>query len=522
MPQPCIKILLLAILTFSPQVFIYAQTPPVIHQANTNPLGIHLARQVPREYTPGSMMEIVINIYCDAPDPNYPITAVGLYETLPPDWIFVSMRGITTEPPQIAPAQGTAGVLQFAWITPPTFPCSFAYTVQVPEDSAGVKTISGQVEYRTNGPRLVSPPEITQINGIDRTPPEITLLGDNPYVIYQGTEYREPGYKAQDNVDGNITDRVQVIGNVSINQPGEYTLTYSVRDNAGNNATATRIVRVLERETQKPTSGGTVTPPSSGGGIVVPPVIPSTRTAQPSKPTQTVETQQQTPTPNIPTQVPSQRQRPEEVTFPRPDVTAMATQKEGKPEGIASGKPLNPFEIPKEIRAGVKPPPNFERNKIPSEADLQKSARHKIATTGEKESKTTLSEGTSSASTENPANTESITTAQENKITEGEMKQTEVVATIANDENTEVLATAPIKMDTGSPETDALSFIGGVKEWWSQRSQAEQRNLIGMFILLGLLALLCLITGRTAYQGISPQPRKKLVETAQTEATSEK
>ncbi|MCX8065611.1 MAG: DUF5011 domain-containing protein, partial [Candidatus Hydrogenedentes bacterium] len=247
MMQPKLFFPIIPILVIIP-LFALPQTT-VVHEANTNPLGIRLMRQVPREYVPGGMMEVVLSIYCDAPDPNYPVTAIGLYEMLPSDWTFISMRGINTDPPSIAPSPGTTGTLQFAWIIPPPFPCSFAYTVQIPDTASGVKIISGQVEYRTNGPRLVSSPEVSEINGTDRTPPVITLLGDNPLVLVQGTPYTEPGWKAEDNADGDISGRVQTSGFVDINTPGEYTITYTVRDNAGNNATATRVVRVITRAT---------------------------------------------------------------------------------------------------------------------------------------------------------------------------------------------------------------------------------------------------------------------------------
>ncbi|MBO6145886.1 MAG: DUF5011 domain-containing protein [Bacilli bacterium] len=49
------------------------------------------------------------------------------------------------------------------------------------------------------------------------------------------------GYIARDNVDGNITSRVQISGDTGvINTPGVYYLYYEVSDNAGNTTTATK------------------------------------------------------------------------------------------------------------------------------------------------------------------------------------------------------------------------------------------------------------------------------------------
>lgn len=49
------------------------------------------------------------------------------------------------------------------------------------------------------------------------------------------------GYIARDNVDGNITGRVKITGNIGIiNEPGIYNLYYSVSDSAGNTGYATK------------------------------------------------------------------------------------------------------------------------------------------------------------------------------------------------------------------------------------------------------------------------------------------
>ena len=79
---------------------------------------------------------------------------------------------------------------------------------------------------------------------VDKTSPTLTLAGDNPAQINQGTEYTEPGYTATDNVDGNITSKVTVTGTVNTGVPGIYTITYTVKDTAGNTATTARKITV--------------------------------------------------------------------------------------------------------------------------------------------------------------------------------------------------------------------------------------------------------------------------------------
>jgi hypothetical protein len=78
---------------------------------------------------------------------------------------------------------------------------------------------------------------------IDSTPPVITLTGGNP-TIDVGTNWVELGYTAIDNIDGDITGNVVVTGTVNSSVVGEYTLTYSVSDVAGNSVQVNRIVTV--------------------------------------------------------------------------------------------------------------------------------------------------------------------------------------------------------------------------------------------------------------------------------------
>jgi hypothetical protein len=86
----------------------------------------------------------------------------------------------------------------------------------------------------------------------DSEPPVITILGSNPFtnciiqlpdtVIY--SEYNDEGATAYDAEDGDLTSAVSVSSNVDIYQTGSYHVTYSVKDKAGNEAIASRIVIV--------------------------------------------------------------------------------------------------------------------------------------------------------------------------------------------------------------------------------------------------------------------------------------
>ena len=76
--------------------------------------------------------------------------------------------------------------------------------------------------------------------------PKITLTGKKIITIYQDQKYKEPGYKATDPKDGNITNKVKIKGNIQ-NQTGTYELIYTVTNSKGEIANAHRFIKVIER-----------------------------------------------------------------------------------------------------------------------------------------------------------------------------------------------------------------------------------------------------------------------------------
>ena len=76
----------------------------------------------------------------------------------------------------------------------------------------------------------------------DTTAPVITISGDNPFEISQGETFSDPGATATDDRDGIIS--VTPSGSVDMSIAGDYTITYTATDNAGNEANATRTVTV--------------------------------------------------------------------------------------------------------------------------------------------------------------------------------------------------------------------------------------------------------------------------------------
>ena len=99
----------------------------------------------------------------------------------------------------------------------------------------------------------------------DTTAPVITLSGDATVSISAGSSYTDAGATATDNVDSSVT--VSTSGSVNTAVPGNYTLTYSATDAAGNQATpVTRTVTVSDTTAPLITLSGEATVSISVGG----------------------------------------------------------------------------------------------------------------------------------------------------------------------------------------------------------------------------------------------------------------
>jgi len=108
--------------------------------------------------------------------------------------------------------------------------------------------------------------EIHANNGIgklglgDRNSPELRLVGPTTVNLVAGQSYEDPGATAQDDIDGDVSDRIEVTGTINPSAVGTQTITYRVADKAGNISSAVRTVNVGVNSGE----GG------SGGGILAP------------------------------------------------------------------------------------------------------------------------------------------------------------------------------------------------------------------------------------------------------------
>lgn len=85
------------------------------------------------------------------------------------------------------------------------------------------------------------------VSVIDNLKPTINLLGEDKVILDFNQAYKEAGFTATDNYDGDITNKVIVKNNVNIKKTGTYKVSYKVSDSNGNFEKKERIVIVKEK-----------------------------------------------------------------------------------------------------------------------------------------------------------------------------------------------------------------------------------------------------------------------------------
>lgn len=85
----------------------------------------------------------------------------------------------------------------------------------------------------------------------DLVKPVITLNGDAEETLSLGEKYIEKKAIVVDDCDGDISNKLQIEGNVDVNTVGTYTITYTVSDSSGNTEFATRTINVVDPATMQ-------------------------------------------------------------------------------------------------------------------------------------------------------------------------------------------------------------------------------------------------------------------------------
>lgn len=84
----------------------------------------------------------------------------------------------------------------------------------------------------------------------DNKAPTIKLNGSRTITLKVGETYTELGAKATDDVDGDLTSKIEITGTVNTSKTGTYTITYTVKDSNDNVTKVTR--KIIVEETKKP------------------------------------------------------------------------------------------------------------------------------------------------------------------------------------------------------------------------------------------------------------------------------
>lgn len=134
----------------------------------------------------------------------------------------------------------------------------FTASDDVDGDLTEAVTVSGEVNGHKNGSYVLkyhvedSSGNIFEterkVKVADLSAPTIKLNGESSSYIKVGTSYSDPGFTANDNVDGDLTSKVSISGNVNTSKMGRNAITYTVTDTAGNTTKVTRTVYVYEKQ----------------------------------------------------------------------------------------------------------------------------------------------------------------------------------------------------------------------------------------------------------------------------------
>ncbi len=100
----------------------------------------------------------------------------------------------------------------------------------------------------SNGKNVTSLKRIVIVENEQIKYPTLELLGNKTRTILQGSTYKETGYKAHDEEDGDITSSVIVEGNVDTSKVGTYKVSYSVTNSKGKTVTDERTIIVNRSE----------------------------------------------------------------------------------------------------------------------------------------------------------------------------------------------------------------------------------------------------------------------------------
>lgn len=82
---------------------------------------------------------------------------------------------------------------------------------------------------------------------VDKTAPVLTVNSEGEVTINRYSEFTMPSYEAYDDVDGIITDKIEINSNVDTSNEGTYEITFKVKDSSNNETSKTIKVNVVAK-----------------------------------------------------------------------------------------------------------------------------------------------------------------------------------------------------------------------------------------------------------------------------------
>ncbi|MFC3251137.1 immunoglobulin-like domain-containing protein [Paenibacillus sepulcri] len=152
-----------------------------------------------------------------------------------------------------------------------------------PQDGALEPIVTGTVNTRQLGTYTLLYSAVDQANNAaptvtryvyvkDTAAPVITLEGDSVMVAGVGSTYQDPGARAEDLYEGDLSALISIQGTVDSSRPGTYSLNYNVIDTSNNEALSVRrlvyvipppVITLLGQSVIKLKAGETFTEPGA-------------------------------------------------------------------------------------------------------------------------------------------------------------------------------------------------------------------------------------------------------------------
>ena len=120
---------------------------------------------------------------------------------------------------------------------------SIEITGMIITGTPGVYTLTFNVKDKS-GNAAASVVRTVRVTVVDEVAPVITLKGEQSITIDVGETYEAAGATAHDDVDGDITQSIEITGMIITGTPGVYTITFNVKDKSGN--AAVPVVRTIQ------------------------------------------------------------------------------------------------------------------------------------------------------------------------------------------------------------------------------------------------------------------------------------